>query len=119
MKIEYFLIAYTICVIIMILLLFLADKRNDDFNPSISIIALFLIFSPIIIFIKLVDELLPRKRYKTYFDKTDTPYAETFQANKKYHIVWKRMAYKTFLNHKVIKIKLFGFIPIYDSEATK
>lgn len=119
MKIEYFLIAYNICIIVMILLLFLTNKRNDDFNPTLFTIALFLILSPIIIFIKLIDEILPRKRYKTYFDKTDTPYAETFQANKKYHIVWKRMAYKTFLNHKVIKIKLFGFIPIYDSEVTE
>ena len=89
MKMEYFLIAYTGCFIFMMLLFYLAKKRDDDFNPSLSIIIIFLIGSPIIIFIKLVDEiLLPRKRYKTYFDKTDTPYNETFQTNKKYHIVW-------------------------------
>jgi len=116
MKIEYLLIAYTICIIIMMLLIFLAYKRNDDFNPSIFIIVLFLIFSPIIVFIKLADGLLPRKRYKTYFDKTDTPYVKTFQSNKKYHIVWKRNAYKTFLNHRVIKIRLFGLITIYNIE---
>jgi len=114
MKIEYLLIAYTICIIIMMLLIFLAYKRNDDFNPSIFIIVLFLIFSPIIVFIKLADGLLPRKRYKTYFDKTDTPYDKTFQTNKKYHIVWKRMPYASFFNHKVIKIKLFGIYTIYD-----
>ena len=53
------------------------------------------------------------KIYKTYFSKDDTPFRQEFQANKQYHVVWKRRPYKTFLGHKVVKVKLFGLFNIY------
>ena len=56
------------------------------------------------------------KIYKTYFDKRDTPYRQDFQPKSKYHKVWKRMPYKYFLKHKVIKIKLFGIFSIYKKQ---
>jgi hypothetical protein len=56
------------------------------------------------------------KIYKTYFDKIDTPYMQEFQPKKKYHVVWKRLAYKEFFEHKVIKIKLFGLFTIYNNK---
>ena len=59
------------------------------------------------------------KIYKTYFDKKDTPYRDDFQRNKKYHVVWKRQPYKTFLRHKVVKIKMFGLFTIYDKEMKR
>lgn len=54
------------------------------------------------------------KKYKIYFDKNDTPYVSDWQAEKKYHMVWKRLPYKRFLGHRVAKIKLFGIFTIYD-----
>lgn len=54
------------------------------------------------------------KIYKHYFDKNDTPYVQDFQANKKYHTAWKRLKYRAFLDHKVLKIKVFGIFTIYD-----
>ena len=54
------------------------------------------------------------KLYKHYFDKSDTPYRESFQRTKKYHTVWHRGAYKVFLAHKVVKIKLLGIFTIYE-----
>ena len=53
------------------------------------------------------------KKYKTYFYKQDTPYLQEFQFRKKHHIVWNRLPYKTFLNHAVVKIKLWGLFTIY------
>ena len=50
--------------------------------------------------------------YKTYFDKSDTPYTDKFQPKRKYHVVWKRNPYKLFLGHRVIKVKLFGLFDI-------
>jgi hypothetical protein len=55
------------------------------------------------------------KIYKHYFDKKDTPYVQDYQAKQKYHTAWKRFRYKIFLGHKVVKIKLFGIITIYDT----
>jgi hypothetical protein len=52
------------------------------------------------------------KIYKTYFDKSDTPFIQTFQPRRKYHVCWKRVPYKTFLGHNVVKIKLFGLFTI-------
>lgn len=54
------------------------------------------------------------KLYKHYFDKSDTPYRESFQRKKKYHTVWHRGAYRVFLAHKVIKIKFLGIFTIYE-----
>ena len=54
------------------------------------------------------------KIYKHYFDKNDTPYRADIQAKKKYHTAWKRLPYKRFLAHNVVKIKLFGIFTIYD-----
>ena len=54
------------------------------------------------------------KKYKIYFDKNDTPYRQDFQPKKRYHTMWKRMPYTRFLNHYVVKIKLFGIFTIYD-----
>lgn len=54
------------------------------------------------------------KIYKTYFDKSDTPYKQEFQSSKKNHTVWKRQPYKMFLLHAVVKIKLFGLFTIYE-----
>jgi hypothetical protein len=56
------------------------------------------------------------KIYKTYFKKTDTPFNQDFQPNRKYHVVWKHMPYVNFLNHKVYKIKLLGLFTIYKEE---
>lgn len=52
------------------------------------------------------------KIYKTYFEKNDTPFRIDFQPNRKYHVVWKRNPYQTFLGHKVFKVKLFGIFKI-------
>jgi len=52
------------------------------------------------------------KIYKTYFDKKDTPFTLKFQPKRKYHVVWKRLAYGSFLGHKVIRVKLFGLFTI-------
>lgn len=54
------------------------------------------------------------KPYKTYFDKKDTPFRQDFQPNKKYHVVWNRLPYRTFLGYKVVKVKLFGIFTIHD-----
>jgi hypothetical protein len=54
------------------------------------------------------------KLYKHYFDKADTPYLQTWQSEKKYHTVYKRVAYTEFLKHKVIKIKFLGLFTIYN-----
>ena len=57
------------------------------------------------------------KIYKTYFEKSDSPYCLDFQPRKKYHIVWKRRPYVKFLGHKVLKIKLFGIFTIYENKG--
>ena len=54
------------------------------------------------------------KIYKHYFNKDDTPFVNTYQPKKKYHTVWYRNTYDTFLTHKVVKIKLFGIFTIYN-----
>lgn len=54
------------------------------------------------------------KIYKHYFDKSDTPYVQEYQAKRKYHTDWKHFKYKTFLLHRVVKIKVFGIFTIYD-----
>lgn len=53
------------------------------------------------------------KLYKHYFDKSDTPFKATYQQKRKYHTVWKRGAYRIFLQHKVVKIKFLGLFTIY------
>lgn len=50
--------------------------------------------------------------YKTYFDKSDTPFVQEFQKNRKYHTVWKRRPYDTFLGHKVVMVKKFGLFNV-------
>lgn len=57
------------------------------------------------------------KLYKHYFDKSDTPYRESFQRKRKYHTVWKRGKYVIFLQHKVVKIKFLGIFTIYKLTA--
>ena len=57
------------------------------------------------------------KIYKIYFRKTDTPLHLDYQPNKKYHTIWTRSAYSTFLKHKVWKIKLFGIFTIYEDKG--
>lgn len=57
------------------------------------------------------------KRYKIYFAKSDTPYRQDFQPKKKFHTVWRNLPYKTFLGHKVVKIKKYGIFTIYKSEG--
>jgi hypothetical protein len=52
--------------------------------------------------------------YKHYFNRDDTPYVQEYQEGKKYHTVWKRLKYRTFLKHRVVKIKMFGIFTIYD-----
>ena len=53
------------------------------------------------------------KPYKHYFNKSDTPYRQSFQRGKKYHTVWMRGRYRIFLQHKVVKIKFLGIFTIY------
>ena len=54
------------------------------------------------------------KKFKTYFDKSDTPFNLSYQPKSKYHTVWKRQPYTSFMGHKVIKIKLWGLFTIYN-----
>ena len=54
------------------------------------------------------------KIYKHYFEKTDTPFVQEYQAKKKYHTAWKHLRYVRFMDHKVVKIKMFGIFTIYD-----
>jgi len=53
------------------------------------------------------------KKYKTYFDKSDTPFKQDYQDKKKYHVVWNRQPYMVFLQHAVVKIKKYGLFTIY------
>ena len=73
---------------------------------------IFTIFYPIILLYELYDRMFP-KRFVHYFDKTDTPYPQEWQPKRKYHKIWKRLKYKSFLGHKVIKTKWFDLITIY------
>lgn len=59
------------------------------------------------------------KVFKHYFDKNDTPFDQRYQANKKYHTAWKHYTYSRFLGHKVVKIKLFGLITIYNRKKSQ
>lgn len=52
------------------------------------------------------------KIYKTYFSKDDTPFNQLYQPKRKYHTIWKHYAYKSFLGHKVIKVKKFGIFKV-------
>lgn len=54
------------------------------------------------------------KKYKVYFSKSDTPFRQDYQEEAMYHTSWFRLPYRKFLGHKSVKIKLFGFITIYD-----
>lgn len=103
---------YLLCLIITNILIWLAIKRGEEFN--LKYIVILNIFSPLVLSSFIIDTILPKKRYQTFFNKNDTPFAKEFQPNKKYHIVWKRMAYKEFLGHKVVKIKLLGIITIFN-----
>ena len=102
---------------ISLLLTLYAIVKNDNIPYKIFIVSL--LFSPILLLIGQLEKLLDVKPYKIYFDKKDTPFKQDFQPNKKYHIVWKRMPYTTFLNHKVIKIKRFGIFTIYEKASDK
>lgn len=72
-----------------------------------------ILLHPIVLLYALYEKIFP-KRFVHYFDKTDTPYSQEFQPKSKYHKVWKRLKYKTFFGHKVIKIRWFDLITIYD-----
>lgn len=54
------------------------------------------------------------KLYKHYFFKCDTPFKQSWQPKRKYHVVWKRASYFIFLGHRVAKIKFLGLFTIYD-----
>lgn len=56
---------------------------------------------------------MAHKIYKTYFDKSDTPFRQDVQSRQKYHSAWFRLRYRSFLSHKTVKIKLFGIFTIY------
>ena len=57
------------------------------------------------------------KKYKLYFDRSDTPYEATFQNKKRYQTTWKHFAYTTgFLKHIPVKVKLFGLFTIFDKD---
>lgn len=53
------------------------------------------------------------KIYKLYFLRSDTPFGQTYQRGKKYHTCWDCKNLRKVNNHKVYKVKLFGFITIY------
>jgi hypothetical protein len=57
--------------------------------------------------------------FKIYFDHGDTPYREECQYKGKYDIEWKRLPYRYFLGHSVVKMKLFGIFTIYDLTKKK
>ena len=57
------------------------------------------------------------KIYKLHFDKKDTPFIETYQSKAKYHTTWTRLQYTKFLDHEVLKIKLFGLFTIYKNSG--
>ena len=73
---------------------------------------------PILLLYALYNKVFT-KRFVHYFDKEDTPYSQELQPKRKYHKVWKRLRYKTFLGHKVIMIKWFGLLTIYKKEELK
>lgn len=56
------------------------------------------------------------KKFKTYLSKEDTCFEQDYQSKRKYHTLWCHLPYRTFLKHKVVKIKLFGIFTIYDVE---
>ena len=85
---------------------------------SIPILLVCNLIYPIIFLYMLYEKMFP-KRFVHYFDKTDTPYSQECQPKSKYHKVWKRLKYKIFLGHKVVKIKWFGLITIYDTKGVK
>lgn len=53
------------------------------------------------------------KLYKHYFDKSDSPFVQSYQRKRKYHTSWKRGKYRIFLQCKVVKIKFLGIFTIY------
>jgi hypothetical protein len=109
---KYILIYFAISFLLTIYALFKTDVSNKRLIGSI-------LFSPIIVLYLFLETIFDFKIYKTYFDKSDTPFRQDFQPNKKYHIVWKRNAYTKFFNHKVIKVKKYGIFTIYESEVKK
>lgn len=79
--------------------------------PAFVLIICILLY-PIILLYMLYEKIFS-KRFVHYFDKNDTPYSQEFQPKRKYHKVWKRLKYKTFLGHKVVMVKWFDLITIY------
>lgn len=53
------------------------------------------------------------KLFKHYFDKSDTPFIQGYQRERKYHTVWTKGMHKIFYPHKVIKIKFLGIFTVY------
>lgn len=99
---------------LLLTLIFTAYRELSGKYEQISIPVLLIcnLIYPIIFLYVLYDKVFP-KRFVHYFDKEDTPYSQEFQPNKKYHKVWKRLKYNTFLGHQAVKIKWFGLITIY------
>ena len=69
-----------------------------------------------IILLPLLIITFPIKQYKTYFDRSDTPFVQEWQSKRKYQIAWKRMPYTSFLGHKTVKVKWLGLITIHHNE---
>lgn len=85
---------------------------------STPVLMISILLYPIIFLYSLYEKIFP-KRFVHYFDKTDTPYSQEWQPKRKYHKVWKRLKYKNFLGHKVIKIRWFDLFTIYDTKEVK
>lgn len=109
---RYILIYFAISLSLTIYALFKTELSNKRLIG-------FLLFSPIIVLYLFLETIFDFKIYKIYFDKSDTPFRQDFQPNKKYHVVWKRNAYTKFLNHKVLKVKKYGIFTIYENEVNK
>jgi len=94
-------------------------KTKEDYKTveellSYTIGALRVIMIPLWFVVIIFEKLSSKIRfYKHYFDRSDTPFIQDFQKGKKYQCVWKLGKYEVFLNHKVVKIKLFGLFTIY------
>jgi hypothetical protein len=113
---EIILLGYAICIAYVSIWLIVTKRTKDE---KFSWVLLAVLISPVIVLYNLweiVKHNTSLKLYKTYFDKSDTPYVQTFQPNRKYHVVWKRCAYTMFLKHQVVKVKFLGLFTIYNKQ---
>ena len=102
-------------VTILLLIKGIIVEQEKDVSVILKALLLLLLFWEVLLIYGLITSYVGSPRlYKTYFDKSDTPFRQDFQPTQKYHIVWKRAAYRTFLKHKVVKVKFLGIFTLFD-----